>query len=209
MPPGPAALVKPVPCCVPRLQPCCPAKEVISQQRQVTLSFFFFFFLFFFLFFFSPSPSHPHPPLRSPVLPAPQAVRSKQQTCLHNTTHLHQEERKIKKKKKENQTLRTARRRVPFRLRCPPVPAAPPGSPVGSASASRHGTKWPKLAARRSEHGVEPCLGWQGGFWCSISYFELLFCFFLPLASRVKSTCKAIKKISRSKQHRPLNSLGF
>lgn len=132
MPPGPAALVKPVPCCVPRLQPCCPAKEVISQQRQVTLSFFFFFFLFFFLFFFSPSPSHPHPPLRSSVLPAPQAVRSTQQTCLHNTTHLHQEERKIKKKKKKGKPnppncSQTGSLQAPV----PPGASSPPRQPCG------------------------------------------------------------------------------
>lgn len=129
MPPGPAALVKPVPCCVPRLQPCCPAKEVISQQHQVTLSFFFFFFLFSIFFFSFPFP--PSPP--SSVFSAPRTPGSSEQaanlSAQHNTSPPGGKE--DKKKKKENQTLRTARRRVPFRLRCPPVPAAPPRQPCG------------------------------------------------------------------------------
>lgn len=194
MPPGPAALVKPVPCCVPRLQPCCPAKEVISQQRQVTLSFFLFFFSF---IFFSSFPFPPSPP--SSVFSAPRTPGSSEQaanlSAQHNTSPPGGKEKQKKEKGKPNPP--NCSQTGSLRALVPLGASSPPGSPVGSASASRHGTKWPKLAARRSEHSVEPCLSLQGGFWCPVSYLELLFfVLFLPLASRVQSTCKAIKKIS-------------
>lgn len=142
MPPGPAALVKPVPCCVPRLQPCCPAKEVISQQRQVTLSFFLFFFSF---IFFSSFPFPPSPP--SSVFSAPRTPGSSEQaanlSAQHNTSPPGGKEKK--KKKKENQTLRTARRRAPFGLWCPSVPAAPPAALWGAPrppGMGRNGRSW-------------------------------------------------------------------
>lgn len=176
MPPGPAALVKPVPCCVPRLQPCCPAKEVISQQRQVTLSFFLFFFFFYF-FFLLPLPTltplfglqcSPHPR---------QFGASSKPVCTtqHISTRRKGKKKKRKRKTKPSELLADGLPSGSGAPRCQQPPRQPCGERLGLPA-------WDEMAEAGSTEIRAQC-GAVPGFagWLLVSCFlfgTVVFCSF-------------------------------